>query len=504
MLFDSTLRKELARSFGATLVVILTIVITMMLIRMLGLAASGVVAPQDVVLLMGYTALGHLPTILALSLFVAIVVTLARMYRDSEMAIWFASGVALTRFVAPVLRIELAGAAGDRRAGAAGVAVGQPQQRRTARRYEQRSDLSRVAPGAVPDLARRQRVFFIEGSASDTAERPQRLRPRQRRARRVGDLGAQRARMETTATTVSWCSTMASAASRTRQPARRRWPSFARYRSLAGEQTGRSARPRSPKALPTLDLMREPTPRNQGELIWRFGLLFGAVNLVLLAIGLSATNPRRASNWNLLFALLGFVVYYNLINLSQAWVAGGRRRPRRRAAALHGGAFVLALALIWWRDHGTRARVARAACRRAGTRRRRRMRTVRRLLYRDIVWSVVFVAVAFLSLFFFIDFVDELRRHRPHGYTAVHAAASAALLELPGPLLRAGADRVLIGTIYSMARLAQSSEYTILRTGGLGPGRALRLLAALGCSSARHVRRRRLRRAAVSERDAGC
>jgi len=39
---------------------------------------------------------------------------------------------------------------------------------------------------------------------------------------------------------------------------------------------------------------------------------------------------------------------------------------------------------------------------------------------------------------------------------------------------------VLIGTIFVMARLAQSSEYTILRTSGLGPGRALRTLMALG------------------------
>src|SRR4029453_4604021 len=104
MLFDSTLRKELARGFGATLVVILTIVITMMLIRVLGQAANGVGAPTDWLLLMGYTGLTHLPTILALSLFVAIVVTLGRMYRDSEMAIWFSSGVSLQRFVRPVLR----------------------------------------------------------------------------------------------------------------------------------------------------------------------------------------------------------------------------------------------------------------------------------------------------------------------------------------------------------------------------------------------------------------
>ncbi len=128
MLFDSTLRRDLARTFGATLVVILTIVITMMLIRTLGLAAGDAVAPRDVVLVLGYTALGHLPTILSLSLFVAIVVTLARMYRDSEMAIWFASGVGLARFVAPVLRTVLAGAAGDRPAARLRLALGQPQQ----------------------------------------------------------------------------------------------------------------------------------------------------------------------------------------------------------------------------------------------------------------------------------------------------------------------------------------------------------------------------------------
>src|SRR6185295_12066041 len=97
MLFDSTLRRGLARSFGATLVVILTIVLTMMLIRTLGQAAIGNVSPQDVVLLLGYLALGQLPTMLALSMFISVVATLGRMYRDSEMAIWFASGVGLTR-----------------------------------------------------------------------------------------------------------------------------------------------------------------------------------------------------------------------------------------------------------------------------------------------------------------------------------------------------------------------------------------------------------------------
>jgi lipopolysaccharide export system permease protein len=107
------------------------------------------------------------------------------------------------------------------------------------------------------------------------------------------------------------------------------------------------------------------------------------------------------------------------------------------------------------------------------------MRTVRQLIYRDVFWSVFFVAVAFMSLFFFIDFVDEVERVGKNGYTLLFGAA-AALLEQPGHVYELFPIAVLIGTIYSMARLAQSSEYTILRTAGLGPGRALGLLGVIG------------------------
>ena len=111
------------------------------------------------------------------------------------------------------------------------------------------------------------------------------------------------------------------------------------------------------------------------------------------------------------------------------------------------------------------------------------MKTVRRLLYRDIVWSVVFVALAFLSLFYFIDFVDELEYVGRKGYTLGHALVHG-LLALPGHFYELFPIAVLIGTIYAMARLAQSSEFTILRTAGLGPGRALRLLAIPGLAFA--------------------
>jgi lipopolysaccharide export system permease protein len=106
------------------------------------------------------------------------------------------------------------------------------------------------------------------------------------------------------------------------------------------------------------------------------------------------------------------------------------------------------------------------------------MRTVRRLFYIDINSSVTFVAAGFLALFFFIDFVDELGSIGQRGYTSLNAATYSLLLA-PGHLYELMPIAVLIGTIYALARLAQSSQYTILRTGGLGPGRALWLLASL-------------------------
>ena len=107
----------------------------------------------------------------------------------------------------------------------------------------------------------------------------------------------------------------------------------------------------APKTLPTLALIRDPILRHQAELAWRFGLLLAAANLLLLGVGLAATQPRRATNWNLLLALLAFIVYFNLINLSQAWIASGRYSMGGSMLALHGGMLALGLALIWWRDH---------------------------------------------------------------------------------------------------------------------------------------------------------
>ncbi|MBP9148823.1 MAG: LPS export ABC transporter permease LptG [Rhodoferax sp.] len=110
------------------------------------------------------------------------------------------------------------------------------------------------------------------------------------------------------------------------------------------------------------------------------------------------------------------------------------------------------------------------------------MKTLRRLIFGEVIYAVAFVTLGFLSLFFFIDFVEELQvlsRQGNTSYKLVHALSYVALL-IPSHLYELMPIAVLIGTITVMARLAQSSEYTILRTSGLDPWRALRTLLSLG------------------------
>ena len=349
MLFDSTLRRELARNFGATLVVILTIVLTMLLIRTLGRAAGGEIAPQEVVLFLGYIALGHLPTMLALSLFVSVVATLSRMYRDSEMAIWFSSGVGLTRFVGPVLRVSWPVLLVI---GALALFVWPWENQRSVElkeRFEHRSDLSRVAPGQFQTSSDGTRTFFIERDPLDS-----------RTGRNVFILDSQLGSESVTSARSGHIDDdrylVLSRGQRNDENLRTNEKTLARfegYRVQTGDKVLSSMDNLPPKARSTLELLLDPSAKHLGQLAWRLGLLLGAANLALLGIGLSASNPRRASNWNLLFALLAFVVYYNVINLTEAWIAGGKASMGAALIVAHGGAFLIAVLLLWWREQGT-------------------------------------------------------------------------------------------------------------------------------------------------------
>ena len=64
--------------------------------------------PSDAVLAyLGFFSLGVLPVLLSITLFISVLLTLARSYRDSEMVVWFSSGLSLAAWLRPVLAFAL-------------------------------------------------------------------------------------------------------------------------------------------------------------------------------------------------------------------------------------------------------------------------------------------------------------------------------------------------------------------------------------------------------------
>ncbi|MFM7342066.1 MAG: LPS export ABC transporter permease LptF [Betaproteobacteria bacterium] len=354
MLFQSSLRKELARSFGATLVVLTTIILTIVLIRTLGLAAKGQANPQDVVLLMAYATLGRLPTILSLSLFIAILSTLSRMYRDSEMVVWFSSGRSLASFVRPVMRFSwpvlLVIAAS-----ALWLWPWTSQQTLELRaRYQQRSDLDRVAPGQFQESSDGSRVFFVDRDSQSTSGNDIFISTRDQKSRAV--VTAQSGQVEILDSgkilQLERGQRMEIQLEGKAGETALRISEFELYGTRISGSGAGGGNLSSHKFLPTWTLVESPTPPNLGELAWRVGLTLSGLNLVLLAVAMAHANPRAGRSGRLILAIFTFLAYSNLMTLSQNWVALGMVPFPTMMLALHGGVLCAALAWLWTRNTG--------------------------------------------------------------------------------------------------------------------------------------------------------
>lgn len=363
MLFHSSIRQELARSFVATLVVLITVVMSMMLIRTLGLAAKGSVNPQDVIMLMGYAVLGNLSTIMTLSLFIAVTNTLSRMYRESEMAVWFASGKGLSSFISPVLRFSWP----ILLAVVALVLVVWPwtaqQTSQLRSQYEQRGDLERVSIGQFQENASGSRVFFVEAAQQDptpstsstpnaTASVPAGLN-RQARNVFVSEIdgkaqvitAARSGRIDRTGGDQFVVLSDGQRTELNTTTGQIKVMEFAEYSVLANAKALGQTNQQPAKSLATSTLIRQPTLLNLAELSWRVGMALSAFNLMLLAILFSAVNPRAGRGFGIALALLAFVTYYNLQNLGYSRIASGQTSFATWMLSLHGG--VLAFTLLW-------------------------------------------------------------------------------------------------------------------------------------------------------------
>ena len=361
MIFKQALRRELSFTTGGVFLVLVTIMVTTLVIRILGYAANGAVNPEDALVLIALATLGYLAVLLTVSLFVATLIVLVRWYKDSEMIVWFASGLSITNLIRPILQfatpliiiIALLALFVWPWANRESTLISQ--------RFQQRDDVSMVSAGQFKESAKAERVFFIEELDIDKSE-----------VKNIFVADSKNGKLSVAVSSTGFIQNAEGGEKSIVLHNGRRYeglPTQPDFRIL--EFNEYSTKIRSKETLAPAPRDREKTIAelfnnnspdainpNRAELLWRIGLPLMALGLVLIAIPLAYVNPRLGNYTAMFYAVLIYLIYSNLLNLTQNFVSQGKVSIFVGIWPIHVLAFLIAFALIrnrinpslkWWR-----------------------------------------------------------------------------------------------------------------------------------------------------------
>ena len=352
MIFQRSLIREFSLIAIAVVGVLLAIILTRLLILLLGKAASGDVLPEAVLGLIAFGLLNYMPVLLGIAVFIAVLLALTRSYRDSEMTVWFTSGLSIAAWIRPVLQFALPVALICAMLSLAVAPWSQAQSLEYQRLLASRDEVSAVTPGVFRESRSSDRVFFVD-KLSERDDVVNNIFVQSTEHDRMGVMVAQSGFIETAENGDRFVVLLNG----------RRYegtPGTLDYRTVDFERYALRIEPReaarqapSNKAIPTLDLLSEGRPEQVAELHWRIGLPLAVLIMALFAIPLSFVNPRSGRSWNLVLAVLVYAVYNNLLSIFQAWTAQGKVPAWLGLWPVHGTMIVL-LAFLFWRQLGMR------------------------------------------------------------------------------------------------------------------------------------------------------
>src|SRR5439155_15084936 len=162
MIFPRSLIRELTATTIGLFLVLLAILFTNLVLRILARAAGGAVAPEGVLPLLGFATLFYLNILLSVALFLTVLLTLSRWYRDSEMIVWFTSGVSLTAWLRPILLFAAPFLVAILALSLYLSPWAEQRKLEYERQLESRDDISVITPGLFREFARANLVVFVE------------------------------------------------------------------------------------------------------------------------------------------------------------------------------------------------------------------------------------------------------------------------------------------------------------------------------------------------------
>jgi len=328
--------------------ILLGIVVVSQVIRFLGEAVSGKLAVDGVLALLGFSALNYLPVLLSMSLFMSILLTLSRCYRDSEMVVWFSSGIGLTYWMRPVLSYAMPVVALI----AVLSLVLSPWALQKADEFknklESRDEIAGITPGMFRESSQADRVYFIE-DVDAGSNRVGNIFVRSVQNSKLGTMVAREGFQETLPNGDRFL-VLLNGTRYEGTPGQRdyRIVEFERYAMRIESSAALQIQPIA-RTMPTPELWRNPTTWNLSELEWRLGLPISAAILALLAIPLSYVNPRVGRSLNLILAIVLYMLYSNMISVTNAWVGQGKLAPGIGLWGIHALMLLIVAVLFYWR-----------------------------------------------------------------------------------------------------------------------------------------------------------
>lgn len=349
MIFQRALQRELVSTAGAVFTTLFTITITVMLIRILGQAAGGRVASSDVVQLIGFSALNYLPIILILTGFITVQLVVSRSYQDSEMVVWFASGVSLTRWIGPILGFGIPIILLTSALSFVVTPWANGQSAEFRERFEKREDISRVSPGKFQESASADRIFFVEGLSGDVSK-VQNVFVNTIKDGRNSIVVAKEGTIEIDSRGDKFL-VMSKGRRYEGIPSEPdfRLMEFERYGVLVTANSQAAVGDKNARSLPIQALLANRSVYNMGEVLWRVSLPLMGILLMLLAVPLSFVNPRAGRSANLIIALLLFTTYSNMVSYFQASVVQSKLPFGLAWWPIHLAAALLIVAMFSWR-----------------------------------------------------------------------------------------------------------------------------------------------------------
>ncbi len=345
-ILDRYIFREISMTWLGVTLILLMILLTNQFARVLGDVAKGKLPKDAAFDIIGLSAVQYLTILVPIGLFLAIMMALGRLYRDSEMPAMLACRIGPSGVYRPLLWLVLPLAAGvawlsidiGPRALTAVDRIGAEARRE--------ADLASIEPGRFTVFGPESAVVYGERVTGDGV---------------MENVFLQR-RLPTDGIEVVVAKRGEQVQSDDPDTRYLVLHNGRRYEGIPGTTEFRVVEfveHGIPYRLPSLEPI-EPEPRQKSiedllrssdlhdvaELQWRFSVPLSTVLLGLLAVPLSRSRPREGRYGRLALGLLVFIIYFNLLSAAKSWIEQGAVAPELGLWWVHGGMLLLALGLL--------------------------------------------------------------------------------------------------------------------------------------------------------------